>query len=520
MLTKQNVIQSKKLLMIIVVIVMSLLTVCFFPILKTNKISANDRPIIADHSIVSSYENIPQYWIDQVKKMYLNVLGESHSEAYRRGLELLEDIDQRFQVINSEGGPPAAPTVQALRVDRFLYDNYRGENTGEQQWYTWHAWDDPSQAPDNNAYLIKNHIAYCEENDLHIDAIGFGWCWDMVWPGTGGQIDDYYNIHWGGVSVGGPDGDEYSSQWGINDGDFLITGNRVNMDDYLAATEQYIDLASPYGTVVFFTTGPIDDYGGENGVQREIKHEYIRQYVIDNGKVLFDYADILSHNDAGEENIEYWNNRPYPRIHSDNMKNLDGSAGGDIGHIGEVGAVRLAKAIWWMMARLAGWDGITLGDSETPSVTVISPNGAEKMKVGCDYTISWIAEDNVEVDSISISYSIDNGSTYTDIAIELENSGAYMWTIPSVSSIECLVQVVAQDSVGNLGSDESDDLFWIVTSIPGDANDDGIIDVQDIIKVEEIILGAAPTLDSDANAEHGVNVIDITTIEMLITSYY
>ncbi len=29
----------------------------------------------------------------------------------------------------------------------------------------------------------------------------------------------------------------------------------------------------------------------------------------------------------------------------------------DIGHIGEEGSIRLAKAMWWMLARLAGWDG-------------------------------------------------------------------------------------------------------------------------------------------------------------------
>jgi len=46
------------------------------------------------------------------------------------------------------------------------------------------------------------------------------------------------------------------------------------------------------------------------------------------------------------------------------MKDYDGSwniiahtEDGD--HIGEIGALRLAKAMWWMLARIAGWDGIT-----------------------------------------------------------------------------------------------------------------------------------------------------------------
>jgi len=31
--------------------------------------------------------------------------------------------------------------------------------------------------------------------------------------------------------------------------------------------------------------------------------------------------------------------------------------GAETGHIGTVGAIRLAKAMWWMLARIAGWDG-------------------------------------------------------------------------------------------------------------------------------------------------------------------
>ncbi len=33
---------------------------------------------------------------------------------------------------------------------------------------------------------------------------------------------------------------------------------------------------------------------------------------------------------------------------------------GSIGHISNAGALRLAKAMWWMLARMAGWDGGTI----------------------------------------------------------------------------------------------------------------------------------------------------------------
>jgi hypothetical protein len=38
-----------------------------------------------------------------------------------------------------------------------------------------------------------------------------------------------------------------------------------------------------------------------------------------------------------------------------NIIDMENDSDGD--HIGEVGALRLAKAMWWMLARIAGWEG-------------------------------------------------------------------------------------------------------------------------------------------------------------------
>ncbi len=64
----------------------------------------------------------------------------------------------------------------------------------------------------------------------------------------------------------------------------------------------------------------------------------------------------MCHNDAGELNEnryvdEYGIEHLYPQIHPDNV------TGTKYGHIGQNGALRLAKAMWWMLARIAGWNG-------------------------------------------------------------------------------------------------------------------------------------------------------------------
>jgi len=312
-------------------------------------------PIIVDHTVVDQYDDIPQEYMDIVKTLWLNVPGESHSSGYRNGLQLLEDLDNRFQVNITETGAPEAYTNQHLRVSRALRTQYNNwaYGTGEQVWYT----------NSTGIAQVKNHLNYANTHDLAIAAMGFGWCWDMTWHnGPGGTIDPVYQVRWAGSSVGGPEGD---MRWGLDSDDVALTGNTVTMDTYLNATQEYMDYAQTngYPTRVFFTTGPVDGYSGESGYQRQLKHAYIRDYArLSSDRILFDYADILSWSDAGQQNLQSWTDygsvsRQYQMIHSDNMLDLDGTYTEDGDHIGQRGALRLGKALWWMLARLAGWDG-------------------------------------------------------------------------------------------------------------------------------------------------------------------
>src|SRR3972149_7220861 len=167
-------------------VVALILVVSFLPIFEPGRAAGDDGRIIADHTVVDLYDDIPQEYIDKVKTMYLNVPGESHAVGYRVGLELLEQLDDRFQVINNGNEQPPPPTDnQSLRVNGWVYLGNGG--AGEAQWYTWHAYDDPSDAPGNNENVIKNHLDYCDNGTnpgIEISAIGFGWCWDMSYSGT------------------------------------------------------------------------------------------------------------------------------------------------------------------------------------------------------------------------------------------------------------------------------------------------------------------------------------------------
>jgi len=314
---------------------------------KSLKTISEGGQIIADHTVVDKYDDIPQYYIDQVKKMWLSYAGESHSKAVRTGLALLESQNSVYQVNVTESGTPEGFTSSHLRASRATWGDLNNSSGwvygyGEEDWWT-------------NSTAIsrtKAGITYCNTNGPKLSAIGFGWCYDPTDGYPSATADPVYGVRWFGVSFGSSSGDIVA--WGLDDDDNSITGNVVNLNTYLSATQQYIDhcAANGYDTKVFFTTGPVDIVTGDAGYQNHLKMEAIRNYVkADPSRILFDYADILCYDDNGSLTTTTWNGHTYPIITKTNLGDAS------IGHIGSAGAIRLAKAMWWMLARIAGWDG-------------------------------------------------------------------------------------------------------------------------------------------------------------------
>lgn len=309
--------------------------------------------IIADHTIVNDYQKIPQHYIDEVKKMLVSIPGASHSTAYQMGLAFLEQMDARFAVNIA---------YEEAYTTNYLRCNDIGRDFLDDEWYTWYAW--PVNERPATANSVKDMIRRNNENNRNLTAIGFGWCWIMMSSYLSRIYDPVYNVRWWGSTRGGPDAG--SLGWGLDAEDYAITGNRVSLDTYLEATEEYMNYCKTnnYPTKILFTTGPVDKYVGEQAYQTYIKHEKIRAFVKENPeRILFDYADILCYDNDGTLNTESYTYNgityTFPFITDTNL--------GDetVGHIGREGALRLAKALWWLLARIAGWDG-----SSTPVVDI------------------------------------------------------------------------------------------------------------------------------------------------------
>jgi hypothetical protein len=253
--------------------------------------------IIADHTVVDKFDDIPPYYINQVKKMLFVIAGESHSLGYMRGLVNLESSYPDYDVNYTD--TPEANTTSHLRISRTTWgdvNNTTGwiNSYGEEDWYT-------STTAINRT---KAGISYYNTQGIPISAFGFGHCY-----GDGGT-------------------------------------------DYITATQSYIDYCTTNGisTKVYFTTGPVESY--DASYDKYLMHKQIRDYVnLDATRILFDYADILCWDNDDTETKITVDGHTFP------VGSTANTVPDNIGHISNTGMLRLAKAVWWMLARIVGWDG-------------------------------------------------------------------------------------------------------------------------------------------------------------------
>ncbi|MEE9437816.1 MAG: T9SS type A sorting domain-containing protein, partial [Saprospiraceae bacterium] len=91
------------------------------------------------------------------------------------------------------------------------------------------------------------------------------------------------------------------------------------------------------------------------------------------------------------------------------------------------------------------------------SLSLVYPNGGEFWEVGKTPYISW---DSQNITDVTIEYTIDNGSTWTTLAVVPANTDKYNWTIPNSVSSQCKIKI----SEG-LNTDISDTTFSIIENI-------------------------------------------------------
>jgi uncharacterized repeat protein (TIGR01451 family) len=278
------------------------------PVTAAAKESQAQQAIIIDHTC-TDLGKIPEYWIDQAKaQLRLSYGHTSHGSQPISGMEVL-------RADPSYGGLYDFNTNGAIVSGTLSLDDYTpSDDLGHD--------GDTSWAARTRTYLDG--------------------------PGTGSSRNVVIWSWCGGVSD--------NTEQGI--------------DAYLSAMSQ---LEEDYPDVTFvYMTGHLDG-SGETG-NLNVRNNQIRDYCIANNKVLFDFADIESYDPDGNYYLD--------RGADDNCDYDGGNWAVEwcVAHPGECSSCSCAhsqslncdlkaRAFWWMLARLAGWDGITEGGPQKTAST-------------------------------------------------------------------------------------------------------------------------------------------------------
>jgi hypothetical protein len=252
--------------------------------------------LIVDHNAVADFENIPDYWLEQAKQLTIHYAHTSHGSQINSGLAYLEqyvDAQKYSFARRSSSSTPGLPAVETPPALR-MYDGNPPETyiTPEDYWSTNGGINRTKAVADTGVYSIS------------------------LWSWCGQQ-----------------------------------SSNTVaTVNQYLSVMNNF---ESEYPSMRFiYMTGHTD--GGGDTLTRNNK--MVRDYVIANDKILFDFADIESWDPDGNYYADTSDDcswcSDWCASNPADCQNLPSCA-----HSHGFNCVQKGKAFWWMMARLAGWEG-------------------------------------------------------------------------------------------------------------------------------------------------------------------
>ncbi|MDT8323622.1 MAG: T9SS type A sorting domain-containing protein [Bacteroidota bacterium] len=279
---------------------------------------ATAQRILVNHTSVALFEHIPSAYAEAASQLRLLFMDRSVGGNINDALSCLS---------RPHAEAPNSCKRFAHRDERYAVDpsevHWKGSwDRGSWQYAFWPA----GCAEDPRCF-----IDYAEARVDSFDVLGFQFSYLAVMPGS--RLADPATGFFGTGATGG------------------------SAADYAAFEARH-----PSKKVIWWTTSLARSIGT---VEARDFNDAMRAYARTHDLVLFDVADILSHDPSGQPCFDNRDGVPYlEENHPDDGMDLPAicpqytteTEGGHLGSI-SAGGIRVAKAFWVLMARIAGWDG-------------------------------------------------------------------------------------------------------------------------------------------------------------------
>jgi len=292
------------------------------------------------------------------------------------------------------------------------------------------------------------------------------------------------------------------------------SGWQALLNDYISDMQA---LEQQYPSVTFvYATGNAQEQDC-TGCDRQQFNEQLRQFVRNNNRVLYDFGDLdawYNGQQATYSTPSWCGGCPYQTIPRENDYWGGGNYNNECGHALRVSCTNKGKAFWWLLARIAGWNGGTQADITAPVRSGGSPSAA--LAAGTTSTAISLLTNEAATCRYSLSastafggmvgtFSATGGTSHSAIVSGLQNGNSYRY------------YVRCSDVVGNVNGDDFVIGFSVAqagsTCISGDLNCDGSVNIFDLVLVAQNF-GRASGFDvrADANKDGAVNIFDLVLV--------
>jgi hypothetical protein len=248
-----------------------------------------DQAIVIDHTC-TDLRKIPDYWLEEAKKLAIHYAHTSHGQQINEGGIALSERNPKYNLLIFYAGVTPTSLPDQCGNALCVYDS------GPQDVTYW-----STEEGRNQTRTVANTGLF-----------GFS-----MWSWCGQQ-----------------------------------STNEASMVQLYLDTMRTFEQQYP-GMRFILMTGHTD--GGSATLEQN--NDMVRQFALDNDMVLFDFADIESHDPAGNYYPNTDDSCPWCAdwcaAHPEDCTRLPDSCP----HSHPFNCLRKASAFWWMVARLGGWDG-------------------------------------------------------------------------------------------------------------------------------------------------------------------